>query len=105
MCGCVCVSGEGGGGDSASRSDEGSTVMKTYFSSSLHLRMRNTEPMMRPKKARAPMMPPMMAPVVGPGMNGLFSSGREKEEEKKKLLPNHPSFTRKHFLMRLICST
>lgn len=83
-----------------------SALMKTYFSSSLHLRMRNTAPMMAPKKARAPMMPPIMAPVVGPGMMALFSS-RKKTDREKKLLLNHTSFTGKHSdtFMRLICST
>ena len=39
-------------------------------------------PMMRPMKARAPPMPPMTAPVDGPGVIVRFSSERERERER-----------------------
>lgn len=62
-------------------------LMKTYSASSWRLRMKKMMPMMRPMKRREPAMPPMTAPVDGPGVIVLFSSAtgeRHIEEGKQR---------------------
>lgn len=55
--------------------------MKTYSLSSWQLRIKKMMPTMMPMKMSEPRIPPMTAPVDGPGVNSLFSSGG-KERDK-----------------------
>lgn len=54
--------------------------MKTYSLSSWQLRIKKMMPTMMPMKMSEPRIPPMTAPVFGPGVNSLFSSGGKKEK-------------------------
>lgn len=72
-------------------------LMKTYSASSWRLRMKKMMPMMRPMKRREPAMPPMTAPVDGPGVIVLFSSatgerhieeGKQREREGEIFISN-----------------
>lgn len=57
--------------------------MKTYSASSWRLRMKKMMPMMMPMKARAPRIPPTTAPVDGPGVIVLFSSGEGEAKQRE----------------------